>query len=148
MSVKQVPVHETSTRRCQYNETKLNKYSGTNLPLLFQIRPNGLQVLDLCYYTVLAAPLPSPQHLSKCKRRDNFTAGPPQSSSIIMSQVSLQVKPYKLKATTDAQITRDDFITWKLKLEKCHNFYIERTQMLRTRIRMFVEPLVFHTKHM
>ena len=34
-----------------------------------------------------------------------------------MSQVSLQVKPYKLKATTNAQITRDDFITWKHNLQ-------------------------------
>ena len=34
-----------------------------------------------------------------------------------MSQVSLQVKPYKLKATTESSITRDDFITWKYNLQ-------------------------------
>ena len=34
-----------------------------------------------------------------------------------MSQVSLQVKPYKLKATTESHITRDDFITWKYNLQ-------------------------------
>ena len=34
-----------------------------------------------------------------------------------MSQVTLQVKPYKLKATTESHITRDDFITWKYNLQ-------------------------------
>ena len=34
-----------------------------------------------------------------------------------MSQVSLQVKPYKLKATSESHITRDDFITWKYNLQ-------------------------------
>ena len=34
-----------------------------------------------------------------------------------MSQVSLQVKPFKLKATTESLITRDDFITWKYNLQ-------------------------------
>ena len=34
-----------------------------------------------------------------------------------MAQVSLQVKPYKLKPTTESYITRDDFITWKYVLQ-------------------------------
>ena len=34
-----------------------------------------------------------------------------------MSQVNLQVKPYKLKATTESYITRDDFVTWKYNLQ-------------------------------
>ena len=34
-----------------------------------------------------------------------------------MAQVTLQVKPYKLKPTDETSLTRDDFITWKYNLQ-------------------------------
>ena len=34
-----------------------------------------------------------------------------------MAHLMLQVKPYKLKPSTDSNITRDDFVTWKYNLQ-------------------------------
>ena len=34
-----------------------------------------------------------------------------------MAHLMLLVKPYKLKPTSEATITRDDFVTWKYNLE-------------------------------
>ena len=107
----QTPYHTTFIilKWRESNQTALSH------PSLFQIRSNRPLDPNSCINIVVTAPLPSPQHLTQCQRRHN-TAGPSKSSSS-MSQVTLQVKPYKLKATTESKITRDDFITWKDNLQ-------------------------------